>query len=87
MARVTVTESELIDALSAAINSQAPEDARTVHQLARASGVPESRVVKTLRALHEEGRVIAHRVPYTALDGRKTTVPAYTILPAKKAKR
>ena len=87
MARLTITESELIDALASATKSEAPEDARTAHQLARAAGVPESRIMKTLRVLNEEGRVVPHRVPHIALDGRRTTVPAYTILPAKKAKR
>lgn len=87
MARLAITEAELAAALSAAIRSEAPEDARTVVQLAAAAGVVASRVVKTLHALHAEGRIVAHRVPHVAIDGRRCTVPAYTILPAKKAKR
>ena len=87
MARLAITEQELIAALSAAIKSDAPEDARTVAQLAAASGVPASRVVKTLNALHAEGRVVPHRVPHVAIDGRHCTVPAYTILPPPKGKR
>lgn len=84
---MSITEVELMDALAAAIKSEAPEDARTTHQLAKVAGVPESRVAKTLRALASDGRVIPHRVPHVGVDGRRTTVPAYTILPAKKAKR
>lgn len=82
MARVTITEAELMDALASSIRSEAPEDARTVHQLAKVAGVPESRIAKTLRALASEGRVVPHRVPHVGVDGRRTTVPAYTILPA-----
>jgi hypothetical protein len=82
-----ITESELLDALAAATKSEAPEDAMTVKQLAVAGKVPTSRIVKTLHALHAEGRLIPHRVPYVGIDGRNTTVPAYTILPAKKARR
>jgi hypothetical protein len=85
MARVT--EQELLAALAEAIKGTAPEDARTVHQLAAAAGVPTSRIVKTLNALNAEGRVRAHRVPHVAIDGRHTTVPAYTILPPPKAAR
>jgi prolyl-tRNA editing enzyme YbaK/EbsC (Cys-tRNA(Pro) deacylase) len=77
-----ITEQELIAALADATKSEAPEDARTVQQLALAAGVPPSRVVKTLNALHAQGRVVPHRVPHIAIDGRRTTVPAYTILPA-----
>lgn len=87
MARVAITESELVAALTAATASVAPEDARTPAQLAAAAKVPLSRVMKTLRALHAEGRVAAHRIPWVGIDGRSTTVPAYTILPATKAKR
>lgn len=79
---MTITESELMDALADAIRSEAPEDARTVRQLAEIAGVPESRVNKTLRALHAQGRVTAHRVPHVGVDGRRCTVPAYTIRPA-----
>jgi prolyl-tRNA editing enzyme YbaK/EbsC (Cys-tRNA(Pro) deacylase) len=87
MARVAVTEAELVAALAEAIRSEAPEDARTVQQLALAAGVPTSRVIKTLNLLHADGRVVAHRVPHVAIDGRRTTVPAYTILPPPKGKR
>lgn len=87
MARIDVTESELLAALAAAMPTAAPEDAKTVQQLAAAANVPTSRIVKALHALHAQGRLVPHRVPHVAIDGRRCTVPAYTILPAKKAKR
>ena len=86
MARVTITESELVAALAAATKSEAPQDARTPAQFAASAKVPLSRVMKTLRALHAEGRVVSHRIPHIGIDGRSMMVPAYTILPAK-AKR
>ena len=79
---MSITEAELIDALSSAMRSDAPEDARTVRQLADLAGVPESRIAKILRTLNAQGRVTPHRVPHVGVDGRRMTVPAYTIRPA-----
>ena len=86
MARLAITEQELIAALAEAARGSAPEDARTPAQFAASANVPLSRVMKTLRALHAQGRVVSHRIPHTGIDGRSMMVPAYTILPAK-AKR
>jgi hypothetical protein len=85
MARLIVTEADLLDALATA--STAPEDARTAQELATSHGVVLSRVQKALRALHVQGRLQCHHKQTVYMDGRRGRVPAYTILPAPKAKR
>ena len=86
MARVSITEGELIAALAEAARGSAPEDARTIQELATEYGMPLKRVRAALHALNVAGRLAVHRVTRAALDGRQASVPAYTILPAK-AKR
>jgi predicted transcriptional regulator len=85
MARVTITQAELLDALATA--SVEPEDARTLAEISAETGVAEKRCRDALHALNAAKRLVVHRVTRIALDGRRATVPAYTILPAKKAKR
>lgn len=79
----TITEAELLDALLAATSGTEPEDARTAREMAAAHGIAASRVNKALRALHAQGRLQAHWVTRTGIDGRAAKVPAYTILPAR----
>lgn len=85
MARIVITESELLDALSTA--SKEPEDARTIGELMTETGLSQKRVRAALHAFNSKQRLVVHRVTRTALDGRAASVPAYTILPAKKGKR
>ena len=80
MARLVVTEADLLEALASA--SDAPEDARTVQQMADETGLHAWRIQKALRALHAQGRLQAHRVPHVGIDGRRGMIPAYTIRPA-----
>lgn len=80
---LTVTESELLAALHAA--GAAPEEARTVQEMCELSGWGESKVRKTLAPLARAGRVRTHWVERVRLDGHRTKVPAYTILPASAA--
>ena len=81
---LTVTTQDLLDALASATN--APEEARTVPELARATGIAEKRVREALRAYQAQGRLGVHRVVRPAIDGRQSRVAAYTIAPAPKAK-
>lgn len=85
MARVEITQAELLDALATA--SAEPEDARTLAELSAETGLSERKTRAALHALNAAQRLVVHRVTRMALDGRNATVPAYTILPAKKAKR
>lgn len=79
MDSVRVTESDLLDALASAFTSTAPEDARTVQQMATETGWAVWQVQKALRALHAAGRLACYRVPYVGIDGRRGKIPAYTI--------
>lgn len=85
MARIVITEGDLLDALASA--STAPEDARTMAQLSLETGMGVRKLTAAMHALNAAGRLRVHRVSKIALDGRRSLVPAYTILPAKKAKR
>lgn len=77
-----ITESELLDALAAAMPESEP-DAMTVPELAVAHGVAEKRLRAALKVLATAGRLRHHRVMRPTLDGRHAPVPAYTILPAR----
>lgn len=77
-----ITEAELLDALATAATGSAPEDARTVSEMAAATGIHERRIRVALRVLTAEGRVGVHTVTRRALDGRMSRVPAYTVAPA-----
>ena len=85
MARIAITQAELLDALSTA--SLEPEDAMTLRELCVEFSLAEARMRRALHALAKQSRLRAHQVTRSALDGRQAKVPAYTILPAKKGKR
>lgn len=78
----SVTEAELLDALALACAGDAPDDARTVQEMADASGLHIRRVRAALVTLKAQGRLTAYQVTREALDGRAARVPAYTIRPA-----
>lgn len=80
--RISITEADLLDALATA--STAPEDARTVQQMAAEMGLSAWRVQSCLRALHAQGRLVMYKVPHVGIDGRRGKVPAYTIRPKAK---
>lgn len=77
---ISVTESELLEALAAA--GAAPEDARTVAEMSELVGYGTTTVRQTLGTLAKAGRLQTHFVERLRIDGRRTKVPAYTILPA-----
>lgn len=82
MASLTITEGELLEALA---HSQKPgeEGARTVEDMALASGLAPERVRRALKALQRDGRLTVYRVRRPAIDGRQTIVPAYSITKKK----
>lgn len=83
MARPSITESALLDALAGAVRGSAPADARTVMELMDCSSVGERAVRKALHRLKADGRLVTHSIIRESLDGRKIRLPAYTILPKK----
>lgn len=85
MATLRITEAEIMDALAAAAQGSAPEDARTIAELADAAGLSIVSTRQALRSLQRAGRLQVHRVRRPAIDGRMANVGAFTILPAKKA--
>lgn len=72
-----ITEAELFDALAAV--TAAPDDARTVRELADATGVSTTRTKAALQRLAAAGRLQVHRVTRVRIDGQSQLVPAYTI--------
>jgi alkylated DNA nucleotide flippase Atl1 len=80
-----ITEAEILEAL--AVANAGPSDARTLNEIAAASGIGERRVHRALLAFKAEGRLSVHRVTREGIDGRRTSVPGYTITPAPKRKR
>lgn len=79
MARVDVTEADLLAALRDAATPHDPDDARTVMELADAMGMTEKRARAQVAALIRAGRVECVRVTRTAMDGRAAKVPAYRL--------
>lgn len=78
---VTITQAEILEALAQAATSvtDAPDEAKTAHELAAESSVPHHRVMQGLRELHRQGRLVPHRVRRLGIDGRNALVTAYTI--------
>jgi hypothetical protein len=85
MTPLRITEAEILEALVTA--STAPDDARTVPEMSRETGVSEDRLRRALRAIADEGRLQVHRVVRRAIDGRAAAVAAYTVTPRKRAKK
>jgi hypothetical protein len=82
MARVILTESDVLAELARV--GPAPEDARTMLELADATGYSRAKVQQEIGRLHRAGRVVVHRVTRQRLDGNFQVVPAYTIRPKAK---
>jgi hypothetical protein len=79
-----ITQNELLDALAQA--NAAPAEARTVVELAKLTGWTKDRIKDAIGKLAMQDRIDVHRVKRTAIDGKATSVPAYTIKPAPKRK-
>lgn len=83
MASSGISVNEILEALAAASECNAPEGAKTIVELTEESKLCRRTVTSALRALHREGRLAAHQVMRVAMDGKNRPVPAYTILPKK----
>lgn len=84
METVRITEAELIDALARSVAGSAPKDAQTVAELAATWECQRSKVTRALGILQRQNRLVVHRKNAIGIDGRNLSVPAYTVLPAKK---
>jgi len=83
--RLAISAAEILDALASAAKGSAPSEAKTVRELQDVmGGIHHQRVRDALHILAAQGRLGVHRVTRTALDGRSSSVPAYTILPKKR---
>lgn len=81
-----ITEAELLDALAVAARGNAPENARTVPELAEETGMHQNRIRKALHAFKLAGRLLVHPIYREALDGRRAKTTGYTIAPAPKSR-
>lgn len=83
----SITEGELLEALTAAVRGAAPKDAKTVQEIADSSGVGYKRARRALALLKQQGRLVVHWIHRESLDGRQILVAGYTINPPSKKKR
>lgn len=82
--RLTITETEILDALAAQSTTPAPKEYRTIRDISLATGKDERAVRRALHRYQDAGRLLVARVERRGIDGRRATVPAYAILPSKK---
>lgn len=86
MAPIAITESELLDALALAVPSKGPDAAKTLKEIAQASGLDERKVRTALQQLQAQGRLQTHKIRRARLNGYSMTYTGFTILPAKGKK-
>ena len=82
MARIEITEDELITALLAAGDAgenDAPHNAKTARQLIEMTGRSESWLYRQLHALKNDGRLGVTKVWVEALNGVRRRVDAYYV--------
>lgn len=88
MARLTITEAEILSELDGALAAASgPEGAKTTKEIMDDKGWSNDKALRALAVLGKQGRLRVHQVQRPALDGRQMWVPAYTVLPAKGAAR
>ena len=78
-ATIDVTESELLEALRAAVATPDRGDGLTTPELAQALGWSEDRVRRALRRLRAQGAIQPVRVPRETLTGVIQLVPGYRL--------
>lgn len=83
MAVMRITDAEILDAIAEATRGEGPEEAQTVPEMARATGVTRDRVRDALALFKVQGRLGIHKVRREALDGRNALVVAYTVAPTR----
>jgi hypothetical protein len=76
--RIAITENELLAALT--VTTDAPDNAKTVRELVKETGLPKNRIKQALFQFQDEERLIVHQVLRVGLDGRPRPVPAYAVL-------
>jgi hypothetical protein len=81
---IAITEGELLDALAHAMPGKGPDDAKTLREIAQASGLDERKVRTALQQLQVQGRLQTHKIQRARLNGHPMTYTGFTILPAKK---
>lgn len=81
---IAITESELIEALSAAAPGRGPKEARTLAELAMDTGLDVRKVRGALLFLKSQGRLATHRIQRERLNGTPMTHVGFTILPAQR---
>lgn len=79
---MSITQAELLDALTVAAQGSEPEDARTVSDLVAEFGMDARRVRAALAVFKASGRLTVHSITREAIDGRKSRLTAFTIRPA-----
>lgn len=79
---IVITENELVQAISVA--NAAPNEARTVTELAELTGWRREKVQAAIGRLAMQNRIAVHRKHIPGIDGRNISRPAYTILPPPK---
>lgn len=85
MARISVTESELAEAVrgSLAVHSN-PDDAFTSDEIARALNCGNQKARRAIADLSKQGRVVVVPRRTESIAGKVIIVPSYRILKAKK---
>lgn len=86
MAPVTISTSELLDALQEATGDTDPTDALTLLELRGLIGWGRDRITKHLLKLKASGRLQVVFVKRERLDGNMVKVPAYRFVKGKKVK-
>lgn len=81
---LAITESELIEALSAAAPGRGPSEARTLSELAMETGIDQRKIRSALLFLKGQGRLARHRIQRERLNGTPMTYVGFTILPAQR---
>ena len=85
-ATIDVTESELLEALRAAVATPDRGDGLTTPELAQALGWSEDRVRRALRRLRAQGIVEPTRVRRETLSGVMQPVPGYRLVQRRQTK-
>lgn len=81
MVPVSLPADAWIDALQEAMRPRDANDgAKTVPELAEATGISAKRIRVFIARLQREGRVAVRRAPRPGIDGRICSVPVYLIV-------
>lgn len=82
MERVSLTEAEIVQALTDAMSqAEGGDDGMTVAEMEAATGAGNRRVRLALRKLMEAGKLEVGRRPTTSLVGARVFTPVYRVKP------